>query len=94
MGDDRLLRAATGRSGRHFAIRQVQPRRQDVGFSFPIADASRASREGQPRGKAAGGLVQSEMHKPSMDGAVVYLNANPALEGALGKIEKSFIDTV
>ena len=38
-------------------------------------------------GKVAGGLVQSEQHKPSMDGAVVYLNANPDLNGALGKIE-------
>ncbi len=38
-------------------------------------------------GKAAGGLVQSDQHKPSMDGTVVYLNANPDLNNALGKIE-------
>jgi predicted enzyme related to lactoylglutathione lyase len=29
-------------------------------------------------GKVSGALVQSEMHKPSQDGAVVYLNANEA----------------
>jgi predicted enzyme related to lactoylglutathione lyase len=36
-----------------------------------------------------GGLVQSDMHKPSMDGAVVYLNANPDLNLALSKVEAS-----
>lgn len=38
-------------------------------------------------GKANGGLVQSEMHKPSMDGSIVYLNANPKMDGVLSKIE-------
>ena len=38
-------------------------------------------------GKASGGLVQSEMHKPSMDGSIVYLNANPKMDGVLSKIE-------
>ncbi len=38
-------------------------------------------------GKAAGGLVQSEMHKPSMDGCVIYLNGNPDLQNALDKVE-------
>ena len=37
--------------------------------------------------KVGGGLVQSEMHKPSMDGTVVYLNGNPDLALALGKVE-------
>ena len=40
-------------------------------------------------GKAAGGLVQSDMHKPSTDGAVIYLNANPALDNVLGRIESA-----
>jgi uncharacterized protein len=40
-------------------------------------------------GKANGSLVQSDMHKPSPDGAVIYLNANPKLDKVLGKIEKS-----
>ena len=40
-------------------------------------------------GKVAGGLVQSPNHKPSTDGAVIYLNGNPDLNIALGKIEKA-----
>ena len=38
-------------------------------------------------GKASGGLVQSEMHKPSTDGAVIYLNANPSIETVIDRIE-------
>ena len=38
-------------------------------------------------GKVGGALVQSEMHKPSADGTVVYLNANPDLNNALNKVE-------
>lgn len=38
-------------------------------------------------GKVSGGLVQSAMHKPSMDGAKIYLNANDGMEGILAKIE-------
>jgi predicted enzyme related to lactoylglutathione lyase len=40
-------------------------------------------------GKANGGIVQSDMHKPSVDGAVVYLNANPKLDKVLAKIPKA-----
>ena len=36
--------------------------------------------------KVGGGLVQHEMYKPSMDGVVVYLNGNPDLAVALGKV--------
>jgi predicted enzyme related to lactoylglutathione lyase len=38
-------------------------------------------------GKVSGGLVQGPMHKPSADGAKVYLNGNPDLSVALGKVE-------
>ena len=38
-------------------------------------------------GKASGALVQSDMHKPSMDGAVVYLNANPSIQTVIDRIE-------
>ncbi len=38
-------------------------------------------------GKVSGGLVQSPNHKPSTDGAVIYLNGNPDLNAALGKVE-------
>jgi predicted enzyme related to lactoylglutathione lyase len=40
-------------------------------------------------GKVAGGLVEGPMHKPSQEGAVVYLNANPDLAVALGRVEKA-----
>ncbi len=40
-------------------------------------------------GKVSGGLVQGPYHKPSMDGAKIYLNANPDLDVTLGKIEKA-----
>lgn len=39
-------------------------------------------------GKASGALVKSEMHKPSMDGSVIYLNANPDMTPVLERIEK------
>ncbi len=38
-------------------------------------------------GKASGGLVESQMHKPSTDGAVVYLNANPSIQTVIDRIE-------
>ena len=38
-------------------------------------------------GKVSGGLVQWPMHKPSADGAKIYLNGNPDLSNALSKIE-------
>ena len=40
-------------------------------------------------GKASGGLVQGSMHKPSADGAKIYLNGNPDLSDALSRIEKA-----
>ncbi|MDR3693985.1 VOC family protein [Mucilaginibacter sp.] len=38
-------------------------------------------------GKVGGGLVEGPYHKPSADGAKIYLNANPDLDVALGKVE-------
>lgn len=40
-------------------------------------------------GKVSGGLVQGPMHKPSADGAKVYLNGNPDLSVALSKVEEA-----
>ncbi len=40
-------------------------------------------------GKAGGAVVQSQQHKPSMDGCVVYLNANPNIQYVLDRIEKA-----
>lgn len=39
-------------------------------------------------GKASGALVQSENHIPSMDGTMVYLNANPDMSPVLERIEE------
>jgi predicted enzyme related to lactoylglutathione lyase len=38
-------------------------------------------------GYVSGGLVQGPMHKPSADGAKIYLNGNPDLDEALSKVE-------
>ena len=38
-------------------------------------------------GKATGSLVQGSMHKPSMEGVVIYLNGNPNLQLALDRVE-------
>jgi hypothetical protein len=38
-------------------------------------------------GKASGALVQSDSHTPSMDGALIYLNANPDMSSVLEKVE-------
>lgn len=40
-------------------------------------------------GKANGALAQSGQHKPSMDGCVIYLNANPEIQPVLDRIEKA-----
>lgn len=40
-------------------------------------------------GKVSGALAQSPSHKPGMDGAVVYLNANPSIDAVVSKIEKA-----
>ena len=37
-------------------------------------------------GKVSGAIVQSNMHKPSVDGAVLYLNCNPDLQVVLDRI--------
>ena len=38
-------------------------------------------------GRVSGALVKGEMMKPGMDGAVVYLNANPSIQIVVDKIE-------
>src|SRR5687768_1190438 len=40
-------------------------------------------------GKANGALAQSPMHKPSSEGVVIYLNANPDIQPILDRIEKA-----
>ena len=38
-------------------------------------------------GKAGGALVKSDFHKPSKEGTLIYLNANPDLANVLEKIK-------
>ena len=40
-------------------------------------------------GKVSGALVQSPQHKPSMDGCIIYLNANPKIQPIIDRIEKA-----
>lgn len=40
-------------------------------------------------GMANGALAQSPQHKPSMDGAVIYLNANPDIQKVIDRVEKA-----
>ncbi len=40
-------------------------------------------------GRVSGALAQSDMHKPAMDGSLVYLNANPEMSDALGRVESA-----
>ncbi|MNE23449.1 Glyoxalase-like domain protein [compost metagenome] len=49
-------------------------------FPFDMEDGS---------GKVSGALVKSDMHKPGMDGAVIYLNANPTIQTVVDKIESA-----
>lgn len=53
-----------------------------------IADLEMAGFPGEPgNGKASGALVKSDYHTPSMDGVIVYLNANPAMDDVVSRIE-------
>ncbi|MFM9985606.1 MAG: VOC family protein [Flavobacteriales bacterium] len=40
-------------------------------------------------GKASGCLCQSPYHKPSLDGAKIYLNANPDMTNILERVESA-----
>jgi len=40
-------------------------------------------------GKVSGALVQSQQHKPSTEGAVIYLNAAPSIQKVIDRIEKN-----
>lgn len=42
----------------------------------------------------SGALVQSSMHKPSKQGTIVYLNANPDLQIILDRIESQGAKTI
>jgi len=40
-------------------------------------------------GKATGALAQSENHKPSMEGTLVYLNANPNMDNVIARVKEA-----
>ena len=40
-------------------------------------------------GKVSGGIVQSNMHKPSKTGPVLYLNAEPSIDTVINRVEKA-----
>ncbi len=46
---------------------------------FPYSQAA--------NGKVSGALVKSDYHKPSTDGALIYLNANPSIQAVQDRIE-------
>ncbi|HEY8783776.1 MAG TPA: VOC family protein [Mucilaginibacter sp.] len=61
-----------------FSIKMDETEMMGMKMAFFPADAM--------NGKVGGGLVESQYHKPSADGAKVYLNANPDLDAFLGKV--------
>lgn len=64
-----------------FSIHMDETAMNDVHMAmFP-----RPNQEGN--GKVHGALVQSSNHQPSMEGAVIYLNANPDMSPILEKVE-------
>ncbi len=40
-------------------------------------------------GKATGAVAQSENHKPSVEGSIIYLNANPAMDNVIARVEEA-----
>lgn len=40
-------------------------------------------------GKATGALAQGENHKPSMEGAIIYINTNPNMDNVLARVEEA-----
>ncbi len=40
-------------------------------------------------GKATGALAQGENHKPSTEGTIIYINANPNMDNVLARVEES-----
>jgi predicted enzyme related to lactoylglutathione lyase len=58
---------------------------QDMGEMMGMKMVGFPSENGN--GKASGGLVESQMHQPSTEGAVVYLNANPSIQTVIDRIE-------
>jgi predicted enzyme related to lactoylglutathione lyase len=57
-------------------------------FDMEMGEMVMAGFPGEPgNGKASGALVKSQSHVPSMDGVVIYLNANPDMSDSLSRVE-------
>ncbi|CAN5878367.1 VOC family protein [soil metagenome] len=61
-----------------FDVKMEQQEQMGMKMAFFPADM---------KSKVSGSLVEGPMHKPSADGAKIYLNGNPDLSAALGKVE-------
>ena len=48
----------------------------------------------QNSGRLSGALVKSDFHRPSHDGVIIYLNANPDLKDVLDRIESEHGEVV
>jgi predicted enzyme related to lactoylglutathione lyase len=40
-------------------------------------------------GKATGAIAQSAQHKSSMEGSIIYLNANPNMDNVMARVESA-----
>ena len=60
---------------------------QDMGEMMGMKMAGFPSDMGS--GKANGALAQSNMHKPSQEGCIIYLNANPTIQTVIDRIESA-----
>jgi predicted enzyme related to lactoylglutathione lyase len=60
---------------------ELQPVMEMMGYQMSFFPA--------PQDKVGGSLVQHESVKPSMEGAAIYLNANPSINAVVGRIESN-----
>src|SRR6266700_2265038 len=66
--------------GNVFAV-EMSPVQEMMGMKMAMFPAEMGA------GKANGGLVQGPMHKPSTEGCIIYLNANPSIQTVIDRIE-------
>jgi predicted enzyme related to lactoylglutathione lyase len=59
-------------------------------FPMDMGDLKMAGFPGEPgNGKVSGALVKHVEAQPSMQGAMIYLNANPAMDNVVARIEEA-----
>jgi len=62
-----------------FSIHMEEQEHMEIQMAYFPADFG--------NGKVAGALAKSSYHTPSLDGVIIYLNANPDLSAILEKVE-------